>query len=167
MVRGMNTFEIEFDGALLKRGFWLYVWRVRSWDRTVLYVGRTGDSSSRFASSPFARVGQHLDLRPNATANCLARRLSAAGLAVESCRYSLMAIGPLFPEQPDLQQHRLFRDRMARLEARLAAELRERGYEVLGKHPARGNVDAALWAMVVDAINTPFPDLHRFECTSE
>ena len=58
--------QVRFEGALLERGFWLYVWRVRQESREVLYVGRTGDSSSRFAASPFSRLSQHLDIRPKA-----------------------------------------------------------------------------------------------------
>ena len=56
----MNTYTTSFDGALLKRGFWLYVCRIAYGRRSVLYVGRTGDSSSPHASSPFTRIGQHL-----------------------------------------------------------------------------------------------------------
>ncbi len=49
----LNDYSMTFDGALLERGFWLYVWRIIEGTRTVLYVGRTGDSSSPNASSPF------------------------------------------------------------------------------------------------------------------
>ena len=55
----MLTFS--FSGSLLQRGFWLYVWQVTTADgREVLYVGRTGDSSSPHAQSPFNRLSQHL-----------------------------------------------------------------------------------------------------------
>lgn len=75
----MFIHEIGFRGALLERGFWLYVWRVRQDSREALYVGRTGDSSSRFAASPFSRLSQHLDLRPKASANMLLRNLQTRG----------------------------------------------------------------------------------------
>lgn len=140
----MNTYRLSFDGQLLTRGFWLYVWRVIHGTRTVLYVGRTGDSSSRYAASPFSRVGQHLDLRPTAKANALLRNLRSAGLDPKKCRFELIAHGPLFREQTTLEAHRKLRDRVAEMEAHLADGLRDDGYHVLGVHPrllrARGKV---------------------------
>jgi hypothetical protein len=36
--------QLEFDGALLARGFWLYIWEITTNDGgKVHYVGRTGD----------------------------------------------------------------------------------------------------------------------------
>jgi hypothetical protein len=52
----MKAYAMSFDGALLGRGFWLYVWRITDDSRSALYVGRTGDSSSPHASSPFKRI---------------------------------------------------------------------------------------------------------------
>ena len=130
----MKTYEIRFQGALLQRGFWLYVWRVTEGPRTVLYVGRTGDSSSRYAASPFSRLGQHLDLRETATANMLLRNLRKAGLNPVACSYSLFAIGPIYPECDTLESHRETRDLLAPLEAAIAARLRADGHEVLGTH---------------------------------
>lgn len=41
------TFTVTLDGAMLRRGFWLYVWEITTPNGDkVLYVGRTGDSSS-------------------------------------------------------------------------------------------------------------------------
>jgi hypothetical protein len=41
-----NTETLLFSGALLQRGFWLYVWQTEEADGKIsLYVGRTGDSS--------------------------------------------------------------------------------------------------------------------------
>ena len=83
--------QVRFEGALLERGFWLYVWRVRQESREVLYVGRTGDSSSRFAASPFSRLSQHLDIRPKASANMLFRNLIRRGFDPLGCSHSLFA----------------------------------------------------------------------------
>lgn len=59
-----STQIVAFDGAFLRRGFWLYVWEVVAPDGAeYLYVGRTGDSSSPYAQSPFVRMGQHLGFR--------------------------------------------------------------------------------------------------------
>ena len=52
--------ELTFPGPMTKRGFWLYVWRIQSPEGELLYVGRTGDSSSAHAASPIERMGQHL-----------------------------------------------------------------------------------------------------------
>ena len=47
-----ETFTVTLDGAMLRRGFWLYVWEITTPNgEKVLYVGRTGDSSSPNAQS--------------------------------------------------------------------------------------------------------------------
>jgi hypothetical protein len=52
-----QTYMIALDGGVLRRGFWLYVWEVIAPTREgFLYVGRTGDSSSANAQSPFNRM---------------------------------------------------------------------------------------------------------------
>lgn len=149
--------RLKFDGRILERGFWLYVWRIISSRCTVLYVGRTGDSSSNFASSPFVRIGRHLDLRPNAKSNSLVRHLKEKGLDPTECHFEFVAFGPLFPEQKTTDQHRRFRDRTGALETLLAKELRDRGYEVIGKHNARVNPTAADVAQLREFINGEFP----------
>ena len=88
----MKAYATSFDGALLGRGFWLYVWCITDGDRKVLYVGRTGDSSSPHASSPFKRIGQHLDAGPNAKGNALARQLKRAGLRVPRLSSGVLCI---------------------------------------------------------------------------
>jgi hypothetical protein len=135
-----KTYAMSFDGALLGRGFWLYVWRITNGKRRVLYVGRTGDNASPHASSPFKRIGQHLDTRPNARSNALARQLKEAALEPERCTFEMVAVGPLFPEQEDMERHRPFRDQAGALERALAEYLREAGHVVIGKH-ARGAIE--------------------------
>ena len=149
----MNLCRASFDGALLRRGFWLYVWRVRQGDRSALYVGRTGDSSSGYAGSPFSRLGQHLDVRPNAKGNTLLKNLRKAGFKPEFARFELLAVGPLFLEQDTLEKHRKYRDIIAPLETALAAHLRVQGHEVLGTHPARKPHDQLLFAKVVNELD--------------
>jgi hypothetical protein len=141
----MKLHCLEFHGGLLERGFWLYVWRVRHNSDCVLYVGRTGDSSSRFASSPFSRLGQHLDVRVNATANMLLRNIRAIGFDPQQCSFELFSYGPLFPEQPDLLLHRRHRDIVGPLETALAEHLKGSGHRVLGKHPKVRSFDGALF----------------------
>ena len=148
----MNCHTISFDGQVLNRGFWLYVIDIRSPDRRVLYVGRTGDSSSPHAGSPFSRIGQHLDVRPNAKGNALFRNLRAASIDPTLCTMSLYAVGPLHTEAADFEAHRPLRDRVAALEKGLAAELRARGHDVLGKHAAKGQPDAKALEDVLSVI---------------
>ena len=148
----MKFHRLTFDGALLERGFWLYVWRVRHGSISVLYVGRTGDSSSRYASSPFSRLGQHLDIRLTAKANTLLRNIRAAGFAHSACSFELLSIGPLFPEQDNLESHRQYRDIVAPLETALAAHLRKAGHTVIGKHPAPRPFDSSLFQQVLSLL---------------
>ena len=52
-----HNIELMLDGKLLKRGFWVYVWKIITKDDQVFYyVGRTGDSSSCNAALPFSRM---------------------------------------------------------------------------------------------------------------
>ncbi len=125
---------MSFDGKVLQRGFWLYVWEIVYRKNTYLYIGRTGDSSSPNASSPFNRIGQHLDFRDNARGNALARHLKEKGVDPKMSEFRMLAIGPLFREQKSFEAHKPYRDRMATLEYKTAAYLRDRQFTVLGKH---------------------------------
>lgn len=145
----MKLHSLAFHGGLLERGFWLYVWRVRCASEYALYVGRTGDSSSRYASSPFSRLGQHLDVRATATANMLLRNIRAAGFDPHQTSFELFSVGPLFPEQQDLLPHRKHRDIVGPLETALAEHLRKAGHRVLGKHPKVRPYDASLFIQVL------------------
>ena len=153
----MEVCRMEFSGKLLKRGFWLYVWDIKQDQRHRLYVGRTGDSSSPHASSPFRRIGQHLDPSVNAKGNALGRQLKTAGIDPEKCTFEMTAIGPIFEEQASLHEHLPYRDKTAALERALADELRGRGYEVLGSHPKNGAVDYPLFEQVIERLNRAFP----------
>jgi hypothetical protein len=145
----MEAYSIKFDGRVLDRGFWLYVIDIDAPQGRHLYVGRTGDSSSANASSPFARIGQHLDGRPHAKGNALARNLRRAGIDPKACAMEMIAVGPIFPEEKEFTAHRPVRDRVAALETALAAALRERGYTVLGTHPGSFQPDGAKSAEVL------------------
>ena len=153
----LQQFRMSFDGRLLERGFWLYVWRVLSPQGEFLYVGRTGDSSSPHASSPFSRIGQHLDFRPHAKGNALGRQLARAGVRPAECQFEMIALGPIFPEQATMDAHRPFRDRTAALEKWLAELLRERHYQVLGVHHCAHAAEEPLVAQVRQLIDPVFP----------
>ena len=149
----MKVHQLSFGGEILERGFWLYIWRVRCKSHLFLYVGRTGDSSSRFAASPFARLGQHLDIRPKASANMLLRHIRSRELEPRRCKYTLIAVGPIFPEQNSLAAHRKHRDIVAPLEAALARHLRAQGHDVCGTHSSKHSLDGRLFAQVLGKLN--------------
>jgi hypothetical protein len=130
----IDDFEMGFQGEVLQRGFWLYVWEIIYGRTTYVYVGRTGDSSSPNASSPFSRIGQHLDFRENAKGNSLAKRLKEKGVDPKTSKFRMLALGPLFEEQESFEAHKPYRDQMATFEYELAAYLREMKFEVLGTH---------------------------------
>ena len=148
---------MTFDGTLLERGFWLYVWDIRKGQDRYLYVGRTGDSSSANAASPFNRIGQHLDFRANAKGNALGKQLGQINVHPSQCTFEMLAIGPIFPEQDTFDLHKPIRDTVGALEAALADELVRRGYNVIGTHGRRVTPDANLWAEILRHTNPKFP----------
>ncbi len=151
---------MEFSGKLLKRGFWLYIWDIKGEKTHHLYVGRTGDTSSANASSPFRRIGQHLDTRPNAKGNALGQRLKEACINPEACTFEMIAIGPIFDEKKSMPEHKPLRDKTAALERALADELKRRGYEVLGVHPRKIQPDPVLFGQLIEALQNSFPPRH-------
>jgi hypothetical protein len=130
----INTCVMQFDGEILQRGFWLYVWEILYGEDRYVYVGRTGDSSSPNASSPFSRIGHHLDFRDNAKGNSLAKRLKEAGVDPRKSRFRMLALRPFFPEQGSFEAHKPHRDQMATFEYETAAYLRQMSFNVLGAH---------------------------------
>jgi hypothetical protein len=135
----VKSFKFEFDGGSLKRGFWIYIFEAKLGKKRYFYVGRTGDNSTPNAASPFTRVSRHLDSSPNAQANSFYKRLREIKVAPEDCTYRFVSFGPIFPEQSgDFGEHVPYRDRTARLERALADWVKEREYDVLGRHPKKG-----------------------------
>ena len=153
-----TTHVLTFPGALNERGFWLYVWRIKSPKGELLYVGRTGDSSSPNASSPIKRMGQHLD--PKAKSNMVHRHLKSCGVRPESCdAFEMVAYGPLYPEEDDFSKHKKPRDAVAALEKKLADSLRDAKYNVMNKVNSKKDPDNCLWAKVHEAFVDHFPNL--------
>lgn len=154
---GAETCEFTMPGAMLKRGFWLYVWRIETPKGTMLYVGRTGDSSSPRANPPYMRMGQHLGRNKNQ--NALRRQLEAKGVKPEACAsFDLIAHGPLFPEQADSIKHEKPRDIMVTLEKRLRDCLCESGYQVLNVVRSRKKLDKKRWLDVHAAFAKHFSE---------
>lgn len=153
----LKTYAMKFDGALLKRGFWLYVWEIKGDSTHHLYVGRTGDSSSPNAQSPFNRIGQHLNPLPNAKGNALGRQLHRAGVHTDNSTFEMLAIGPIYPEQENWEAHVPFRNQMAVLERAAADYLKEKGYQVLGNHPKAGEPDKKFIGQLLGILDAKFP----------
>ena len=125
-----KTHELNISGELLQRGFWLYVWEIQTPNKSLLYyVGRTGDSSSLNAQSPFNRMGQHLGFK-NAS-NVLRRHLESKKIVPEACQFRLISHGPILKESKNKDEHRMRRDGIAAMEKALADEMTAAGYNVI------------------------------------
>lgn len=161
------THILSLPGKVLHQGMWLYVWRVETPIGEMLYVGRTGDSSSPHATAPYTRMGQHLGF--SKAANSLRRLLVESGVTPEDCaRSELISHGPIYPaiglkkDQIRDQQMRLHtpvRDKMAGLEKKLRDALHESGYRVLNVVHSRKMYDEDVWNEVRAAFSTHFPKL--------
>ncbi len=163
-----TTHCLTLPGAMLRRGFWLYVWRVEDEDGGEwLYVGRTGDNSSPHASAPYTRMGQHLGTMKNQ--NALRARLKDQGIDAEDCRaFHLVSHGPLHPEivkgdgldrEALMELHRPYRDEVGAYERDLAVALKTVGYRVLNTVNCKWTGDAARWLEIRQAFAVHFPKL--------
>ena len=146
--------KLTFPGAITRRGFWLYVCRIESPVGELLYVGRTGDSSSSRATSPFTRIGLHLGTNKNQA--LIRKHLKEAKrkggkqkIKPEDCTsFQMVAYGPMAPEAEGKNEHRKARDKVAALEKALAAALKDGGYDVLNEVHSRMPLDPGLWEKV-------------------
>ena len=176
MSRSIRT--LEFPGHMTGRGFSLYVWEIEHPTKgKLLYVGRTGDSSSPNASSPIRRMGQHF--HPVNRGNTLYRWLTSNKYCVEpeSCTsFKLFSYGPLFEEvKPDgsepedkaearkelMRRQKPLRDVVGALEKALADTLRDVGYEVMNPVPGRSDTESHRWHEVLAAFEPRFPALKQ------
>jgi hypothetical protein len=130
----------------------------------LLYVGRTGDSSSANAQSAFNRMGAHLGT--NEKSNVLRKRLRNLNIAPEDCEFRLVTYGPIFGEAPEKTTfaHEPLRDLNAALEKKLAEELLAAGYQVINTVHCKRPLNTALYAHVREAFaassrsSSPNPD---------
>ena len=169
------TYVLTLPGAILKRGFWLYVWRIETPRGEVLYVGRTGDNSSPHATAPYQRMGQHLSQVK--TQNALRRQLEQRGIDPATCaNFHLVSHGPLYEEIARfdgatraalMDQHRPIRDIVGAMEKALADDLAAAGYEVLNTVNWRPALDLALWEPVRAAFAVHFSRLAQPESGDE
>lgn len=159
-----SLIELQFEGGILRRGFWLYVWEVTPPGAEPLYyVGRTGDSSSTNAQSPFNRMGQHLGFAKNA--NMLRRHLTSNGVDPDGCRFRLVAYGPVEAESlaEGREEHDRRRDIVAAMERTLAQEMAGAGYKVMNKVASRKELLQGRFDVARVAFATAFPHLSRPE----
>jgi len=164
-----STCTMSIPGAMIRRGFWLYVWRAETSDGDFLYVGRTGDNSSPNAVAPYTRMGQHLGYQT--TQNALRKHLAAKGLPPEDCiAFHLTAHGPIHPEiegdKTTLEARRALmpahskpRDAVAAMEKALADDLGTVGYAVMNKVRCNAPLDRGAYAAVRAAFAIHFERL--------
>jgi hypothetical protein len=153
-----KTHELTFTGSLLERGFWLYVWEITTPENNHLhYVGRTGDSSSSNAQSPFNRMGQHLGSNP--LESMLRNHLKNRDLLAEKCHFRLIAHGPILNQAANREEHIASRDIIAGLEKALGEALIKSGYDVLNTVKCRKPLNKTLWDEVRGAFAQHFPAL--------
>ena len=155
-----STHTLTLPAAMIKRGFWLYVWKIESPSgKLLLYVGRTGDTSSPKAAAPFTRMSQHLGTNRNE--NMIRQHLGKRGIRPEDCgSFVLISYGPLFHEVQDMPEHKKRRDKVAALERELAETLARVGYDVLNKVRSKQQLDDSLWPKMHRAFADHFPMLN-------
>lgn len=154
-----STHNLTFNGCMMQRGFWLYVWRITTAEgKELLYVGRTGDSSSPHASSPIQRMGTHF--AKNSKANTMLSLLEGKGVAPETSRFEMVSRGPLLPEGKS-EDHGKQRDKVAALEKALAEALQCGGYTVLNTVNSKKHLTPSLWQEVSEAFAEHFAHLCR------
>lgn len=152
-----NLYKLEFDGTVLVRGFWLYVWEIVVGDGTTLhYVGKTGDKASGVSQSPFDRLSKHLGYNHNN--NALRRHLGNEGLDPERCRFRFRAYGPLFGSE-SRKTHGELCDVASGLESALANAMVAAGYPVINIVNCRMLVDPEQFATVRAAFAVHFDKL--------
>jgi len=152
--------EVCFDGALLKRGFWLYIWEVTTpKGEKLYYVGRTGDSSSINAQSPFNRMGQHLGTARNSS--MLRNHLRNRRIPRLASRYRLVAYGPLFSQARSKDTHHQRRDIVAGLEKALADTLRDVGCTLLNEVKCRKPIHDSMFQKIKRGFAAEFPELRH------
>lgn len=167
-----STEILSLPGPMLRRGFWLYVWRVQTPKGEKLYVGRTGDNSSPYASPAYVRMGQHLGDAKNT--NALRKYLEDKEIDPQSCSYEMIAHGPIYDEVHNgfdykdrktrailFEKHKPFRDDVAAMEKQLCDELREAGYTVLNPVNSNAPLNPKTWMPVRRAFAKEFPLLLR------
>lgn len=162
--------RLTLPGAMVRRGFSLYVWRVDTGDAHLHYVGRTGDNSSPHATAPYTRMGQHLGFLDNQ--NALRKHLTHRGIIPEDCvSFDLISHGPIYPEivkaepadrDTDMAAHMPLRDQVGAMEKLLCDGLKAGGYDVMNTVNCKWVLTAEgtdKWHAAKKAFRSEFPNL--------
>ncbi len=126
-------------------------------------MGRTGDSSSTKAQSPFNRMGQHLGFA--ATSNMLRKHLDKHRIDPETCTFRLVALGPVEEESTSdgRAEHDERRDLVGAMEKALADLMFEAGYLVINSVNCRKALNHERFAAVREAFAREFSKLRGHE----
>ena len=166
------TCSMTIPGAMIRRGFWLYVWRVETAAQgDLLYVGRTGDNSWPYAVAPYTRMGQHLGFQKSQ--NALRKYLAKKKLQPEDClAFHLIAHGPIHAEiegdksTPEarralMRAHSVPRDAVAAMEKALAEDLAAAGYAVMNIVRSNAELNQNAYGTVRAAFAKHFKQLRK------
>lgn len=152
---------LSFDGAMLTRGFWLYVWEITNKDgRVVHYLGKTGVKHTRMIPSAYTVAS--FQLGHSANNNALRRHLESVGLDPGQCSFRFHAYGPVF-DTSSKKTHGEQYDIMAGLETGLSDALLKAGYDLLNPLNRRMPVDETLFAQVRRVLSETLPRLAEGE----
>ena len=153
-----STHVLTLPVPMLKRGFWLYVWRIKSDKGEFLSVGMTGDTSSPNAADPFSRTAQHLSTKEKQ--NAVRKNLESHDVSPEDCTsIKLIVHGPIFPEASSMEEHKRPWSIVSRLRKELADTLESYGYQLLPYPSSRQDLDRDRWEEVRKAFAAHFPEL--------
>lgn len=155
-----EIFTVTLDGAMLRRGFYVYVWEITPPDgKKVLYVGRTGDSSSPNAQSLFNRLGQNLGTL--ATSSMVRNNLEKRCIDPTQCQFDMVGYGPIFDEVPGkhMDAHKPIRDKVGAAEKRLAEDLADAGYDVMNQVRCNAALEVEVYEQVRAAFAARFEGL--------
>lgn len=88
------------------------------------------------------------------------QHLEKCGTNPEDCAsFELIAYGPLFPQAPNMDEHKGPRDKVAALERVLAETLRGATYTVMNEVHSLKQLDDGLWEQVREAFACHFPKI--------
>jgi hypothetical protein len=141
-------------------GYYVYTWEnTKPDDDKLLYVGRTGDSSSPNPPSLFTRLGRNLGTIP--TSSMVGNNLAKRGIDPDQCQYRIVGYGPIFeePAVKNMEDHKPLRDKTGAAEKQLALDLTAAGYDVINEVRCNAPLDKEVYAPVRAAFAAEFPAL--------
>ena len=155
-----KTVTVTLDGAMLRRGFWLYVWEITTPDgKEVLYVGRTGTTHRPTPSHSSTGSGRTLGRwQTPAWFGTTLRSGASIPLGVSSA-WSATAPSSTRSPTKDFAAHKPIRDKVGAIEKKLAEDLVAVGYDVMNQVRWNTPLDPELYEPVRAAFAAEFPAL--------